>query len=406
MTPAPNPPPTLEMHNTQGSPASDTARRHRRWRVAAWIAMLLALLGELVFTGRVITGRPSDIALVATLEALLPASLGILLWHGVAALLAVAAMRIPVSSDADPVTVTSDGVPMPDVPPAEEQARRWARLAAPIALFVPFFGVPTLAFVFGWRGRSEAAPSRIYDVYKEYIEYRIDPKPFFAAVDPDEKALETLAIEPITDLLTDRDKATTRGSIEVLSRFAHDDAVGLIRRTLDDPDVDIKFYSSWGLDRIEERYAAEIRARRDELTADSSRERALALVRAVQRYMMSGLEDTWMLQSHATECRDVLTRLLATAPEDAEAAALLARNDALIGNASAIDGFARLERRHALPSEFLLDYAEALWRAGRQEETARVMRGFAAVPANSEHLRQRAVEIDLAALAEFWGPAA
>lgn len=278
----------------------------------------------------------------------------------------------------------------------------YSTLGLPIGLFMPFFGIPAMLAVFFFCLRRKGNKD-IFDDYLNFIEHKVTIKPTFNRIDPQEHTLQKLSVEPIVDALHSTDKAITRGSIEVLSRLADKNAVGLIRRTLDHPDMDVKFYSSWGLDQIEEEHLSEIKKLQALREKEPTRENSMALLIALEKYLASGLVDEVTRAFHVAECSRLLRDTIARWGEDQElliAQAMVFKQEERLDES--IQLLRRISRSVPLPGRIGLEFAESLFRQGEFEEVARILKDWTADASNEALLQEMETEVTLETLRDFW----
>ncbi|MBF0499007.1 MAG: hypothetical protein HQM09_02645 [Candidatus Riflebacteria bacterium] len=276
-------------------------------------------------------------------------------------------------------------------------------LVWPIGLFLPFFGIWGLSVLAVFLPDERPSESAMYQEYLEFVQRRNDPHTRFESIDVEHATLERLNIEPVVDILSGTDKTLVWGSIEVLSELADEEAVGLIKKTMDDHDMDIKFYSSWGLDRIEKRFLREIDQRREELKCGSGRNNVLAFVEVMNRYLRSGLLDLPMARAFAQEALEWLFQMVRQDFENPDLKGLIAVTNQLAGNYGvSLMIFSELWDKKILPHRFFPECAEAFFFAGDLERTEEVMEEGTRERVNQAFLAGRSTETSLSSLREFW----
>jgi len=285
---------------------------------------------------------------------------------------------------------------------SKEAGDFYSTLGIPIGLFIPFFGIPAMLALFLFCRRRHGNKD-IFGDYLDFIEHRVTIKPFFSRIDPQEHTLQKLSVEPIVDALHSTDKAITRGSIEVLSRLADRNAIGLIRRTLDHPDMDVKFYSSWGLDQIEEEHLSEIKKLQATRDKDPSRENSMALLIALEKYLATGLVDEVTRTFHVKQCsqllRDTIKRWGANRELLIAQAMVSKQEGALEQN---VEMLRLLDDDDPLPGRLRLELAESLFRMGEFDDVVRIMNEWTGNPAHEDLLKEMEIEVSLETLRDFW----
>ncbi len=276
-------------------------------------------------------------------------------------------------------------------------------IALPLGLLVPFFGTPGVTLLCLILPEERPPQSAMVQDYLEYVKHRGGATVRYEPIDVEEATLERLNVEPVVDLLSDSDKPLVWGSIEMLSKIADEEAVNLIRKTMDDQDMDVKFFSSWGLDRIEGRFLQDLERRRRELGAKATREGLVGFLEAMNRYLRSGLLDKPMAGAYFRETSAWLKDLLRRMGDDPETVALLAVGNQLAGNqAESLEGFLKLKSQKKLHARFLPDCATACFEAGDLDSVKELIREFCSVKENQVFLEGRVGDPSILALRDFW----
>ena len=296
-----------------------------------------------------------------------------------------------------------------EISPSPESSKKggdfYSTVAIPVGLFIPFFGIPAMLTMFFFCRRGHGNKD-IFSDYLTFIEHRVTLRPTFQRIDPQEHTLQKLSVEPIVDALHSTDKAITRGSIEVLSRLADQNAIGLIRRTLDHPDMDVKFYSSWGLDQIEDEHLSTIKKLQAAREKDPNRENSLALLVALEQYLATGLVDEVTRTFHIAECSRLLQDTIKRWGPDRElllAQAMVCKQEGAL--AKNVELLRLLDDEEPLPGRMRLDLAETLFRTGEFDEVTRIVEEWTSIPENEKLLHDQEIEVTMQTLREFWvGP--
>ncbi|MBF0499175.1 MAG: hypothetical protein HQM09_03540 [Candidatus Riflebacteria bacterium] len=279
----------------------------------------------------------------------------------------------------------------------------WTRLAIPVGLCMPFLGVPGLTLLALGRTLHEKETSEAFEEYREYIRYRVQHKRLFHPIEKESALLEKMNIEPVIDLLTGRDKNQIWGSIEVLSKSGDERSVSLIKKTMDNQDMDVKFYSSWGLDKIETRYQKALQLAKDEAILDFDRQKVVEYISLLHQYLNSQLVEGPMIKFQAEEALALLDETLAHHPEDYE---LLGQKALFMTLADQMKESLHLYRKlftmQKLSSHLYPNFAEALYLTGDFVEVAQVIDAFSGNPENEIHLVGRPIETSLEDLRAFW----
>jgi hypothetical protein len=287
--------------------------------------------------------------------------------------------------------------------PQEIREDIWTTLSIPVGFFIPFLGIPGLTLLVYFSPMDRIEQSKAVEEYRKYIQYQITHRRTYAKIHHDNTVLEKLNIEPVMDLLSGRDKNLVWGSIEVLSRMSDDKAVSLIRKTMANQDMDVKFYSSWGLDRIEDRYFALKKEAETNLAAEFSRENIIALVAVMDDYLSSRLVEGPIIAVNAKETLKTIDQALREFPDDSELIAYQALFFHYAGNERhSLETYRGLQQAQRLPAAFVLPFAESLYNARRFAETATLLKPFVIREEHQEYLDLMGVEAPLSDFREFW----
>ncbi len=297
----------------------------------------------------------------------------------------------------DPVQSTAED---PEPPPRDDL---WTRLALPVGFFLPLFGTPGLVLLTLVLRLEEREYLQAVEEYRSFIRFRQVKKKQFHHIDVREEARRRLDIEPVVDLLATSEKNLVWGSIEVLSKLSDERAVGMIRRTMDRQDMDVKFYSAWGLDRIEQKFQQQ----RLWLEAQLSRQFALGplydLLQTFDRMQEASLLEGPLHQRLARAALEWVERGLQAWPDQEQLFGYRAYFLSHAGEtAQARAAYLELMQLGRLPERFFPDAAALFFRAREFQQVEQLMQVFTANPANEPHLAGKLVETSLDDLRDLW----
>lgn len=280
---------------------------------------------------------------------------------------------------------------------------RLARLAFPLGAFLPIFGIvgmTVLLLVLRLESRDRI---RIIEEYHRHITSDTTIRPTFERIDVLEAARRELDVEPAIDILSARDTHQVWGSIETLSRQSDEGAVGMIRRTLDRPDMDVKFYSAWGLDRIDRRFRARRQLLEEKLAQAMEREPLSELFETFRHALRSRIYSGPLLRMLAQDALGWTEKARERFPGeisfDAYQALFLA--EAGLPDASRT-AFLRMIGNGSLPPDFLIDAAALFYTLREFSVVGELIALFASRPENEIHLVGRGCEATLDDLRAFW----
>jgi tetratricopeptide (TPR) repeat protein len=158
-----------------------------------------------------------------------------------------------------------------------------------------FFGVGFIA-VLGFvvlLARQMWEKSDVFDEYERYITYEYAREE--SHIEPDklvEKVDEELEISPLVDIMGEKDTGLRRGAINAMQRLPPKDAVRLLRLSLKDNSVEIRFHAAIGLSQIESSINNTIVLARKEVQRNpSSAASHLLLANSYEEYYESGILD-------------------------------------------------------------------------------------------------------------------
>ncbi len=158
-----------------------------------------------------------------------------------------------------------------------------------------FFGVGFIAVlaVFILLAKQKWEKSDVFDEYERYITYEYTREEGY--VEPDklvEKVDEELQVSPLVDVMGEKDTGLRRGAINAMQRLPAKDAVRLLKLSLKDNSVEIRFHAAIGLSQIESRINNTIVLARKEVQRNPSASAShLLLANSYEEYYESGILD-------------------------------------------------------------------------------------------------------------------
>lgn len=272
-----------------------------------------------------------------------------------------------------------------------------------IGLFFPIFGIPGVTLFIFITHYEESRRAKVIEEYTSHISPNIARRPRYERIDVFEAARRELDVEPVVDLLTSQDRHLLWGSIEVLSRRTDEKSIRMIRETLDRQDMDVKFYSAWGLDRIERRFRTRRKALEKVLETDFHLPTAIELLETISHAIKSRFYQGPLLGKLIEDGLALADRTTAAFPDDPLAASYQAvflveseRTD------EARATFQRLIDHQALLPAFIPDAAEVFFRHREFGTVRMLIELLAQSPENEVFLSCRALEASLEDLGDFW----
>ena len=135
--------------------------------------------------------------------------------------------------------------------------------------------------------------SDVFDEYERYITYQYQRKE--RLLDPDklvQRVDEELQVSPLIDVMDEKDTGLRRGAINAMQRLPAKDAVRLLKLSLKDNSVEIRFHAAIGLSKIESRINNNIVLARKEVERDPALATThLLLANSYSEYYESGILD-------------------------------------------------------------------------------------------------------------------
>jgi hypothetical protein len=282
----------------------------------------------------------------------------------------------------------------------------WCRMALPIGFFLPILGIFGLTILVLLIKPDEESDFSMFAEYRDFIRFKQTQEIRFAEIDVMTAAVEKLDVEPVIDLLSGRDKRLVWGSIEVLSKMSEEKAVQMIRKTMGRPDMDIKFYSAWGLDRIESRFNSTRQELEKRLEQNLNVEDLSTLLRLTKKFLESRLMEGGLLVKAAENALKWSKLGRNRFPDLPSFVAFHACFAMFSGNtAEALHIFQELLSQKQLSPEFIPDCAELLFRIGEFDRITELLSDFTADSHNERFLDGQSVETTLEDLRELWLPA-
>jgi|GEM_PF-4774581 len=276
-------------------------------------------------------------------------------------------------------------------------------LALPCGIFIPYFGIPLIislycaCYVF-----LPSGPSAIHD-YQDYLCHDTKFPVKIEVTDPLARTLDKLSVEPVVDVLMTDDKELTRACVELLIKIGDRNAVSVIKKLMNEGNIETQILGSWGLEQIETRFLNKRREIRKKLKKAPVKETVLEFVQAQHKFIQSGLLDSTISAVFAQECQTWLDELLFWTPDDSEILALKACTFKLEEKwDESVQLFGKLRSRFQLEGFAYLEYAEALFRKGEINKVVDVIAEFTHRKSNEVFLKNRPFELSLDCLREFW----
>jgi len=160
------------------------------------------------------------------------------------------------------------------------------------ALFV-LVGFLSFLVIYMFQVKNRWQKSNIYNEYEKYIFYDFEPEKKF--LDPDNLAAATeaeLEISPLVDVMGEEDAELRRGAVNIMEKLPKKDAVRLLQLSLQDSDVEIRFYAASELSKIETELNDNIITAKEEVErSPDSADAHLSLANSYSEYYESGILD-------------------------------------------------------------------------------------------------------------------
>jgi tetratricopeptide (TPR) repeat protein len=134
---------------------------------------------------------------------------------------------------------------------------------------------------------------KAYEDYERYITY--DYKPDEKHIDADnltDVIDSRLELSPLVDVMSDNDSELRRGAVSIMERLPKKDAIRLLRLSLQDNNIEVRFYAALGLSRIEGEITGNILMAKEELERNpDSAVSHMLLANAYAEYNECGILD-------------------------------------------------------------------------------------------------------------------
>ncbi len=171
--------------------------------------------------------------------------------------------------------------------------RNWVFLSFIFCFTFSILGFICLLVSYMFLIKRKWQKSDIFAEYEKYINYDFSPEKRF--IDPDnlaESAGAELEISPLVDVMGEKDTLLRRGAINVMDKLPNKDAVRLLKMSLKDPDVEIRFYAASMLSKIETELNDNIViAKKEAERTPESADAHLSLANSYAEYYESGILD-------------------------------------------------------------------------------------------------------------------
>lgn len=169
----------------------------------------------------------------------------------------------------------------------------WAISCFTAGAVFPGAGLVGMAVIFMFLSGSAPEKGAAVDNYEQYITY--DSKPdgkFIDAYRLLETVDEELDVRPLVDVLGENDVKLRRSAVSIMEALPKKDAARLLKMSLGDNNVEIRFYAALGLSRIESELNKSILMSREEVDeAPASPSAHLSLANSYAEYYESGMLD-------------------------------------------------------------------------------------------------------------------
>ncbi|MBF0407813.1 MAG: hypothetical protein HQM10_10690 [Candidatus Riflebacteria bacterium] len=258
---------------------------------------------------------------------------------------------------------------------AESSTRKLYALFGIFSFGIPFLGVPMLSILYiTLKYSTYSSRKKLLERYyeKAHLLYKREKEPIKDNIQ--NELFRILDIEPVVDLINGPEKERIIETIELLAKYENKESVDLLREAMEKGDGDIKFYSSWGLECMEDSYSSKIGSLRKRISEKNDREVILEYIEVVFRFCESGLPDNDSRAKLLEDCREIIVRLLNKIPEDTEFMALAGIIQKLSGNSfMACQIFQRVIDKPNFPQKYLHECADAFFQEGNFEIVKKIM---------------------------------
>jgi tetratricopeptide (TPR) repeat protein len=171
--------------------------------------------------------------------------------------------------------------------------KNWFILSSALCFVFFIIGFIFISIIFVFLARERAEMSRTYEDYERYITYDYEPQEKHIEADKLTEAIDSeLEIVPLVDVMLENDVQLRRGAVRSMERLPKKDAVRLLKLSLQDKNVEVRFYAALGLSKIESELNANIIMAKNELSRNPQGSVShLLLANAYAEYYECGILD-------------------------------------------------------------------------------------------------------------------
>lgn len=171
--------------------------------------------------------------------------------------------------------------------------KNWFIISCALCFVFFIVGFIFIAVMFVFLSRERAGMSKAYDDYERYITYDYEPEAKHIDTDKLTEVMDQeLEIVPLVDVMRENDVKMRRGAVRSMERLPKKDAVRLLKQSLQDNNVEVRFYTALGLSKIESELNANIIMAKNELLRNpESSVSHLLLANAYAEYYECGILD-------------------------------------------------------------------------------------------------------------------
>jgi hypothetical protein len=250
---------------------------------------------------------------------------------------------------------------------------------------------------------NEKKESEVFDDYIDYIRLNASDRPRFSPINIESHVAGKLNIEPVVDLLNSNKKSVVWGSLENLSHRSDSLAVSLIKQTIQRSDMDIKYLSSLGLDRIESIYSNKLAIKRIAIKQHPSITNYTKLFELVLQYINSGLLDKELSENLINETLASISHADDQYPGNPTISAYKASfllN--LKKTEEARNIFKDLMDKNLLADKFKIQACEVFFQSSELEILETLVKDLTKNEFNQNYIEKVQFETELSDLREFW----
>ncbi|MEW6710610.1 MAG: hypothetical protein AB1403_12365 [Candidatus Riflebacteria bacterium] len=293
--------------------------------------------------------------------------------------------------------------------PAIRKDRKTVQYGNPIAVpafflafFMPFFGTLTVSILgFATSPRPENQ-SQIFKDYVDYVKSINEDIPRFDDSSEEKIIFKLLEIEPVVDVIQNKSKTAVWGSIDNLSQRNDQGAVSLIRDSIRKDDAEIKFLSSIGLDKMEDRFQKRISDAFTDFQNEENINNAKNYLEVSISYLNSGLVP---LELNQAMIRDLLEKSTKLAKQFHSEEILFRQAQVLFLAGSFTESIKILKNlidEKKIKAAMIFPAAEILFKAGQSNLLLQILKELESADEESLKIDQSDFEVDLDELREFW----